>query len=276
MIIDAHTHIFPPALIADRGAIAASDRWFDAFYGGGARMANAQDLLTEMDRAGVERSLLFGFGWASDALHRRCNEYVLEQAASSQGRLRAAISVPAGDNDATLKEIEYWDGAEIAGIGELYASQGFDLGRLTQASPLPDLCAERGWILCVHVSEPVGHTYRGKDGSGPRQIGQFLAAMPENLRLQLPHWGAGFGIYEAMPEIAARSGAVRYDCAASHLLYDRSIYPLMARIAPARIMFGSDFPLTTQLRMLRRVRGAGLAPDQLDALLGGNAAAWGI
>lgn len=240
-------------------------------------MADADALLAEMDRAGVDRSLSFGFGWQGGAMHRRCNEYLVEAAEASGGRIRAGITVPAADGEATLAELDHWRGAPIAAVGELYAgAQGFDLADLHLASPLPQACVERGLILCVHVTEPAGHSYPGKDGTGPRQIAGFVAGMPAGLRLQLPHWGAGFGIFEAMPEVRARTGSVRYDCAASHLLYDRSIYDLMARIAPDRILFGTDFPLTGQRRMLRRVRAAGLGPDLEAGLLGANAAAWGI
>ncbi|MXY13642.1 MAG: amidohydrolase family protein, partial [Chloroflexi bacterium] len=147
---------------------------------------------------------------------------------------------------------------------------------LHRSSPLPQACVDRDLILCIHVTEPAGHSYPGKDSTGPRQIADFLAGMPEGLRLQLPHWGAGFGIFESMPEIRARTGSVRYDCAASHLLYDDSIYGLMARIAPGRILFGSDYPLTSQRRMLRRVRRVGLEPGLEADFLGRSADGWGI
>ncbi len=257
--------------------MAAREPWFGALYGAGARMADADSLLAEMDRAGVARSLVFGFGWQGEAMHRRCNEYLVEAGQASDGRIRPAITVPANNADATMAELEYWRGAPIVAVGELYAgAQGFDLGSLNRDSPLPQACADRGLILCVHVTEPAGHSYPGKDATGPKEIGQFVTAMPSGLRLQLPHWGAGFGIYESMPEIGMRTGSVRYDCAASHLLYDRSIYNLMARIAPARILFGSDFPLTGQRRMLARVRRIGLEPELEADFLGRNAAAWGI
>lgn len=264
-------------MIADRESVAEREPWFAALYRGRGRMADADALLAEMDRAGVERSLCFGFGWQGGAMHRKCNEYLVESAAGSGGRIRAGITVPAAEPDATMDELEYWRGAPVAAVGELYAGgQGFDLADLHRTSPLPQACVDRDLILCVHVTEPAGHRYPGKDATGPRQIASFLAGMPAGLRLQLPHWGAGFGIFESMPEVRARTGSVRYDCAASHLLYDDSIYGLMAQIAPGRILFGSDFPLTSQRRMLRRVRRAGLAPEAQAQFLGRNAAGWGI
>lgn len=264
-------------MIADRESVAEREPWFAALYRGRGRMADADALLAEMDRAGVERSLCFGFGWRSETMHRKCNEYLVESAAGSGGRIRAGITVPAADPGATMAELEYWRGAPVAAVGELYAGgQGFDLADLHRTSPLPQACVDRDLILCVHVTEPAGHTYPGKDATGPRQIASFLAGMPAGLRLQLPHWGAGFGIFESMPEVRARTGSVCYDSAASHLLYDDSIYGLMAQIAPGRILFGSDYPLTSQRRMLGRVRRAGLSSETQAEFLGRNAAGWGI
>ncbi len=277
LIIDSHTHIFPPRQIAGRAAIARREPWFGVLYGSGGRMATAERLLEEMDRSGIERSLAFGFGWRDPHLCREQNEYLVESAERSAGRIRVAITVPMGEAAAAEAELDHFANAPIAGVGELYAgAQGFDLGTLAQDSCLPQICRQNDLILCVHVSEPAGHNYPGKDLTGPRSIGKFIAGMPPGLRLQLPHWGAGFGIYESMPEVAAATASVRYDCAASHLLYDRRIYHLMSQIAPQRIMFGSDFPLTGQARMLARVKKIGLPADLLTAFLGGNAAAWGI
>ena len=50
----------------------------------------------------------------------------------------------------------------------------------------------------------------------------------------------------------------------------------MTRLAPGRVFFGSDFPLTSQRRMLRRVRKAGLDECDLAALLGDNAVRAGL
>ena len=38
------------------------------------------------------------------------------------------------------------------------------------------------------------------------------------------------------------------------------------------MLWGSDFPLTTQAKALERTRDAGLSDAELDAILGGNAA----
>jgi uncharacterized protein len=276
MVIDCHTHIFPPSVIERREEFAGRDAWFGNLYGTGARMATRDDLLRSMDRAGIDRAVVMGFGWKEAADCTPGNEYIMESAGRSDGRLLPFITVVPGGDEAG-EEIVRWAGAGLRGIGELYAdSQGFAPGESGALQGVVEACVEHELFLCVHVTEPAGHEYAGKDGNGPAQVARFVATMPAELKLLLPHWGGGFGFYEMMPEIAARTANCLYDCAASHLLYDERVYEVMNRLAPGRVVFGSDFPLTTQTRMLRRVRAAGLDAADLEAMLGGNAVKAGL
>jgi predicted TIM-barrel fold metal-dependent hydrolase len=64
-----------------------------------------------------------------------------------------------------------------------------------------------------------------------------------------------------------------FDTAASHLLYDPAIYRrVIDAVGADKVLFGSDFPLTTQAKALERARAAGLDDGELAAVLGGNAA----
>ncbi len=261
-------------MIDARTDFSRRDAWFGELYGGGARMATRDDLLRSMDLAGIDKSVVMAFGWRREADCTTGNDYIMESAARSDGRFLPFISVVPGDRDA---EFDRWNGSHLYGVGELYAgSQGFDMGDASSLAPLLDNCLKRDLFLCVHVSEPAGHSYPGKDGNGPAQVAAFVRDMPPDLKLILPHWGGGFGFYELMPEIAARTSNCFYDSAASHLLYDQHVYGLMTRLAPGRVLFGSDFPLTSQRRMLRRVRNAGLDEDDLAAFLGDNAVGAGL
>ena len=263
-------------MIEARAEFSRRDGWFGQLYGAGARMATRDDLLRSMDRAGVDTSVVMGFGWKWGDDCTTGNEYIMKSAAESAGRLLPFISVTPGDHG-VADEFDRWAGSDLRGVGELYADgQGFDMGDPRGLQPVLDACVRRDLFLCIHVSEPAGHDYPGKDANGPAQVAEFVNKMPSELKLLLPHWGGGFGFYELMPEIAARTSRCFYDCAASHLLYDARVYGLMARLAPGRVLFGSDFPLTSQRRMLRRVRKAGLDEPDLAALLGENAARAGL
>ena len=66
---------------------------------------------------------------------------------------------------------------------------------------------------------------------------------------------------------------VYFDTAASHLLYEPAVYRrVIEAVGVHKVLWGSDFPLTSQARALERTREAGLADDELAAVLGSNAA----
>jgi len=76
-----------------------------------------------------------------------------------------------------------------------------------------------------------------------------------------------------MPEVRAALEHVYFDTAASHLLYEPAVYRrVIEAVGVEKVLWGSDFPLTTQARALERTREAGLSDDELAAVLGGNAA----
>ena len=239
-------------------------------------MATSDELLSSMDEAGIEKSVVMGFGWKHALDCTTSNEYIMESAARSGGRILPFISVVPCHED-IVNELNRWLSSYLRGIGELYAdSQGFDMSNLSSFGPIVEICAARELFLCVHITEPTGHYYPGKDSNGPASVGDFIVTMPPELKLILPHWGGGFGFYELMPEIRMRTANCFYDSAASHLLYDGRVYSLMTQLARGRVFFGSDFPLTSQAKMLRRVIRAGLPDVDLHQFLAGNAIAAGL
>jgi predicted TIM-barrel fold metal-dependent hydrolase len=124
----------------------------------------------------------------------------------------------------------------------------------------------------VHASEPVGHHYAGKSG-GPLESIVGFAQQAQAVTVIAAHWGGGLPFYALMPEVRDALANVWFDTAASHLLYDPAIYRRVIDLVGAeRILWGSDWPLTSQAKALERTRDAGLSDAELDAVLGGNAA----
>ena len=71
MIIDAHTHIFPPAVSEDRDAYLRRDTTFRELYSNPkARIATAEELIASMDEADIDKSVACGFGWSDAELCR--------------------------------------------------------------------------------------------------------------------------------------------------------------------------------------------------------------
>jgi len=94
-VIDFHTHIFPPEIIAQRKVYLQRDSWFRQLYADPkARMASADDLIASMGRCGVDASATFGFAWADQGLCRTVNDYVLESVSCWPERLFGFADYP--------------------------------------------------------------------------------------------------------------------------------------------------------------------------------------
>ena len=272
MIIDVHTHIFPPELIRQREELLEVCPYFAALYGNpDAKMATADDLVESMATAGIDRSVAFGFPWQDDGRLRLANDYVFEAADNAGGRILPFAVVNPANMDLTEEEIVRLRGRNLCGIGELMPDgQGFDLGDEQTMDGVMRLASFHNLVVMVHTSEPVGHDYPGKGNVTPDVVCRLAEKFP-GVKMICAHWGGGLIAYEMMPEVAERLTNVYYDSAASSLLYDDRIFTVATQIVPKKILFGTDFPLLTQTRMLTRARDALADTPHLDDFLSHNA-----
>ncbi len=273
MIVDFHTHIFPPNVIEKRNEFVAEDQTFAALYGDReAQLASAEDLLRSMDQSGIDVSVALGFAWRDEATVRAHNDYLLAAAAASEGRIVAFCSLPLAANSAAIDdEARRCLRLGAPGFGELRPDNlNFDLAG-TDGEMLGRLASETGAILLFHASEPVGHAYPGKHGLELELLYQFIL-QNQNARIVAAHWGGGLPFYSLMPEVSAALGNVSFDSAGTSLLYAPAIYAAVAELAGVgRIIFGSDFPLLKQKRSKQRIEAAELTVAQKEMVLGGNA-----
>jgi len=248
VIVDIHTHLFPPRFIAERASLAASDEAFGEMYADPkAKMATAEDLLDSMDRARVDVSVACGFWWRDAALAAEHAAYLVDVARTSGGRILAFVP--------TREPIK---GA--AGIGEVRE-------RTPEAIPTSAL------PVLLHSTEETGHAYAGKEGGlTPGALGRLLETRPD-ARVIAAHWGGGFPFAALLPDVRARiAGRVLFDSAASAYLYGPDIFRLVIGITGRdSVAWGSDFPLRPQTVDRAYVEAA--LPDEVEraAVLGGNA-----
>lgn len=274
MIVDFHTHIFPPDVIARRAGLAARDPWFGALYGNPrAKMATADDLLASMAASGVDVSVACAFGWSDEGLAEACNDYLLEAMRVSGGRIVALAGVQPLAGARAVAEVERCVRLGMRGVGELMPhGQGYRLSDVALLAPLMEVAAAHGLFVLTHASEPIGHIYPGKGDVTPAELAAFVSMFPQ-VRIVAAHWGGGYPFYELMPEVRAEAANVWYDSAASLFLYRPEVFDVVARIAGAgRVLWASDFPLISQQRMLAYARASGLDQQALALTLGGNAA----
>lgn len=271
-IVDCHTHILPAEIIIQRERLLEREPWFGLLYANPKnRLAMLPDLLAAMDEAGVGQAVTFGFAFVDMGLCRLANDYVLEAARSSAGRLIPfAVVNPLGGEEAIREARRCFD-AGARGLGELMPDgQGFSLAGNALEGLAALAHAYRVPIL-LHVNEPVGHAYAGKGTQGPQEAYALAVRHPETAFL-LAHWGGGLPFYELMPEVKAALAQVYYDTAASPYLYEDAIYRYVSGWAAHKILFGSDFPLLTPKRCLERLRRSGLGAEVEAQILYGNAA----
>ena len=275
MIVDFHTHIFPPEIIARREEFAARDPWFGELYGDPkAKMADAEQLIAAMAQAGVDHSVTFSFGWSDAGLIEECNSYVIEATQRHRGKLTGLAVIQPLAGARAVAEVERCARAGLAGVGELMPhGQGYALGDLRVMAPIAEACLAHGLLLLTHASEPVGHSYKGKGNVSPRDLYALIQAFPA-LRVVAAHWGGGFPFYELMPEVHAAAAHLWYDSAASLYLYRPEVFATVGAICGRdKLLWASDYPLISQQRMLAYLDAAGLDTESRALALGGNAAA---
>ena len=271
-VVDAHTHIFPPEFSRDRASLSQRDAWFGELYGNPKiSLAGEDDLISSMESANVDCSLVCGFPWLDVGICRVHNDYLLDVAARHPGRI-GAVTVVSPSRPGAAEEAERCLRAGSVGIGELNAdAQDFDLADPRLMADLVDVCQRLGKPILLHISEPVGHLYPGKGTSTPDRLQTFLFNFPE-VKIVAAHWGGGLPFYELMPEVAALAHNVVYDTAASTYLYSPRVFRTVIDLVGAeRVLVGTDYALLRQDRFIRRIARLDLSSDELDLILGMNA-----
>lgn len=275
MLIDFHTHIFPRHMCEQREKYCERDPWFRSLYSNPrARMATAEDLVTEMDASHVDAAVTFSFGWTDPDLIEESNSYVIEALHRYPGRLYGMAVVQPAVAKRAVREIERCARAGMIGVGELMPhGQGYSLGDIKLLNPIMEVVQQYNLLVLSHCSEPVGHLYPGKGNVSLPDIVTFLTAYPR-VRFIAAHWGGGLPFYSLMPEIKRIAANVWYDTAATIYLYRPSIFPIVARLVGAeRILFASDYGLLGMKRVIKHIRQSGLDETALAQVLGGNAQA---
>jgi predicted TIM-barrel fold metal-dependent hydrolase len=272
LIIDAHTHIYPPEVTENWRKIAERESWFGAEASGKVhKWSSGDDILSAMNEDGIDESWVCGFGFNDLGLCRLCNDYVLEVAGKSGGRLKPLAVVPplARGSEAEIQRC-----AELGavGVGEILPDgQRFNIDRFEETWRFAAACHESGLFVLLHTAEPIGKNYPGKGNAGPKEAYKFALNHPE-LRIVLAHFGGGLFLYEQMPSVREDLKNVWYDVAAAPFLYSPDIFNcILASGACGKFLYGSDFPILRYARYKSMWDRTALIDKDLDGLLFGGA-----
>ena len=164
---------------------------------------------------------------------------------------------------------------ELLGIGELLdCVQGY---RYSDESfhALAELAREYDVPFNLHVTDPKLDT---KSGMQPTPLNDFVDlanALPDNTFI-LAHLGGGL----PWSDISQLPTNLYFDTAAVPLIYHTDAYRrAVAAVGSDRILFGSDYPLRLHPRdskhpaidrIVSEIQSAGLAEDELSAMMGRN------
>lgn len=273
VIIDFHTHIFPPKVRDNRSEYLKQDPSFSTLYSNPqARLASAEDLIASMNQAGIDISIVLNIGWADHELCVETNNYILEAISHYPDRLVGFCAIQPRAGEAAIAEIERCARGGVRGIGELRSdTQGYDLGDEITMRPTAEMARRHRLVILTHSSEPVGHFYAGKGTITPDILYRFISNFTD-LDIVCSHWGGGLPFYLFMPEVSQALGHVFFDTAASPFLYRNEVFAWVAQIAGAdRILLGTDYPLVAQSKLIGSIQSLSLPEETKKAILGGNA-----
>lgn len=273
MIVDFHTHIFPPWTTAERERYVARDSTLGELYADPkSKMASAEELIAAMDRDGVNVSVAMGIGWTDIGLAREANHYIIDAVRRYPTRLAGFAGINPAWGSKAAEEGSRCAKAGLKGIGELHPdTQAYDLADGRVLAPMMEAVRQHNLIVTTHSSEPVGHSYSGKGSTRPEVLWHFISSNP-GVRIVCAHWGGGLPFYALMPEVSETLSNVYFDTAASPLIYGPRVFEVGATlVGAAQVLLGSDFPLLSARRLLKQVEDAALSDAEKDAITGGNA-----
>ncbi|MBI2511187.1 MAG: amidohydrolase [Opitutae bacterium] len=242
--IDAHVHLYPPEVLADPAAWAAAcgeAHWTRLCTRRRKSGAPVQlfpcldELLRDLDAAGLERAVLLGWYWEKPATCAVQNRFYEQCVRAHPDRLAACAAVHPAD----LDEIRRTHEAGFVGVGELSPhSQGIPVDD-PRVIELLHLAGELGLPVNVHVSDPTSHRFDGWVDTPLADFTRWAELFPLT-QFVLAHWGGGLAFDPASRALAN----VWFDTAASPLLYDATAWTrALAAVGAERILFGSDYPL---------------------------------
>jgi len=274
-IIDAHVHLYPPEVNrapADWAAACGEAHWatlctrrrkdgrpVQAF-------PSLDQLLRDMDAAGVTKAVLLGWYWERPETCQMQNRFYAECLRAHPDRLAAFAAIhPA----MTPGEVAWAEDSGFAGLGELSPhSQGVGLRDRTIRAMVEE-AGRRKLAVNLHVTDPQSKRYPGWVETPLADFVQLAHDFPET-NFILAHWGGGL----AWSAEAAALPNVWFDTAASPLLYGPAGW---AKAKSERVLFGSDYPLVLYPQVNSEPGFGGLIAEARKegvsaAVLGGNAA----
>lgn len=289
MIIDVHTHAYSEEVCRDPVSWARARNevhWLKLVASSEKptlqTWVSRETMLAAMEEAKVDHAVLLGWYWEHAETCEEQNQCMAEWVSESAGKFSFFLSVNPRAGCSALDQVKRAHEAGAIGIGEMHLGvQGFGMRDPVWVSIVEYAC-EQGLMINFHVTEPLGRPHGGRVETPFEDFLWLAEAFPE-LKIVLAHWGGFIPFYELNPYVRKRMKNVYYDTAASSLLYDSRVWRrVLDIVGQEKILFGTDYPLRVYPKKQRaadfsslidEARNAELKPEELSAILGGNASA---
>ena len=263
-VLDAHVHLFPPALFA------AIQRWFDAHAWPIRYRLDSDALLDHLERLGVKQVVALHYAHKA-GMARSLNEYVLGIAKRRRAVIPTATVFPGEPGAAEILREAFGNGARGVKIHCHVQKIAPDDARLDEV--YREAARARVPVVIHAGREPASDAY-GFDchaNCSAARVEKVLERHPE-LTLIVPHLGADE--YEAYDAMLDRHPNLHLDTTMviGGYLPIRPAGDLLARRAD-RILFGTDFPNIPYAcdREIKALAAMKLPRAALAAIAGGNA-----
>ena len=212
-----------------------------------------EELLTELDEAGVDRAVICSLGQQID------NDYITSVTVEYPDRFIGFAEVNPRDGDAVDAIGEYIGRGKLRGLKLHPTMHGYHFADHGLLDPIFDACAKwRAPILVNALDDPF---------CGPFAVEEISRGFPE-VPVLIAHMGAVWNVPEACI-VAARNDHIFLETSATMLSDVRVAY---ARVGPEKIVMGSEYPGSDF--DLERMKIAKAIEDPSDRALveGGNIA----
>jgi predicted TIM-barrel fold metal-dependent hydrolase len=255
-VIDFHTHAFTDALAPSAMASLVENSGIPAYYDG-----TISGLVRSMDAAGVDVSVIQPVAtkpkqvvpindWAASVASDRIVPF---------GAMHPDFPDPAA-------EMARMRGLGIRGIKMHTEYQAFapDEPRLW---PVYEAAVENDLVFLFHAGEDLGvPTLLGTAEAFAGMLDRF-----PGLCVVLAHMG-GFRQWEAARDLLVGRNIYLDTAYTIGQLDDEAFLTMIREHGADRVLFGSDGPWTDSAAELAHIRSLPLAPREIDAITGGNAA----
>lgn len=283
-IIDAHVHLYPPEVGRDPAAwaVAHGEAHWAALCTRRRKdgrpvqgFPTVDQLLRDMDAAGISKAILLGWYWENHATCVWQNTFYADCVRAHPDRLAAFATVHPDAGAAALDEVRRAAGNGLIGLGELSPHSQ----KISLTDPwwikLMELAGELNLPVNLHVTDPNSASYPGRIETPLADFVRLARDFPKT-KFILAHWGGGLAFAPDSPSLRN----VYYDTAASPLLYGANVWARAAGVAqPEQIILGSDYPLILYPKteaapafsgLVNEIKAAELSASATAAILAGN------